>query len=83
MVDDIQKFSLVQDMKDNRILISEISIWRNGNNVTRFDTKFFNSCTGNVNNSLHISEQFNKHEVLELDNNAFIFEIIVGLNNNE
>lgn len=85
-VDDIQKFSLVQDMKDNRILISEISIWTNGNYITRFDTKYFNSSTGKVNNSLHISEQFNpnnKHEVLELDNNDFICEIIVGLNNKE
>ena len=51
-----------------------------------FDTKYFNSITGKLNNSLHISEQFNpnnKHDILELDNNDFICEIIVGLNNTE
>ena len=85
-IDDIQKFSLVQDMKDNRVNITEISIWSNGNKITRFDTKYFNSITGKINNSLHISEQFNtnnKHVFLELDDNDFISEIIVGLNNIE
>ena len=85
-IDDIQKFSLVQDMKDNRVNVTEISIWSNGNKITRFDTKYFNSITGKLNNSLHISEQFNpnnKHDILELDNNDFICEIIVGLNNTE
>lgn len=85
-VDDIQKFSLIQEMKDNTVNITEISIWSDGNQITRFDTKYINTLTGKDNNSLHISDQFNsnnKNTKLEINNMDFIIEIKIGLNNDE
>ena len=81
-VNDIQKFHYIQEMKDNKIKISEILIWTNKIEITRFDIKYCNIFDGKSNIGSHISEQYNdnnKKYNIVLDNDDFICEIIIGL----
>ena len=79
---DIQKFHYIQEMKDNKIKISEILIWTNKNEITRIDIKYCNISDGKINIGSHISENFNKEDKiynLGLGNDDFICEINIGL----
>ena len=79
---DIQKFHYIQEMKDNKIKISEILIWTNKMEITRFDIKYCNISDGKINIGSHISENFNKEDKiynLALGNDDFICEINIGL----
>jgi hypothetical protein len=80
---DIQKFHYIQEMKDNKIKISEIIIWINKKEITRFDIKYYNISDGKINIGSHISKNYkennNKKYNIVLDNDDFICEIIIGL----
>jgi len=67
-IDQIHKFNLINDIKNNSVYISKISLFSDSENkkITRFETEYKNLLTNEIFNAISISSDFNKKENKEI-----------------
>ena len=70
-IDQIKKFNLLENIKNNSVFISKISFFTDNDNkkITRFETEYKNLLTNEINNSITISNDFNINENKEFSIN--------------